>query len=212
VAPVRGKPLQLPDGSLLCPSSTEHDNDWRFHYEVLTRLDRPELGPSWRRFEPENQPYQVIQPTLLRLADDSLRALYRSKNKRIIANRSTDGGRTWSELEETNLPNNNSGVEALTLADGRHLLLYNHLGGDRKDGWGKRNVLNLAVSKDGLEWEAVAFVEKKEKGEFSYPAMIQTKDGLVHMSYTWNRQKVKHLVVDPAKLEALPIAVFEPEE
>jgi predicted neuraminidase len=209
--PVRGKPIQLPDGTLLCPSSTEHNNDWRFHFEVLTKLDKPELGPSWQRFEPETQPYQVIQPTLLTLADGSLRSLYRSKNKRIIANRSTDGGRTWSELEETNLPNNNSGVEALTLADGRHLLLYNHLGGDREDGWGKRNVLNLAVSRDGLEWEAVAFVEKEEKGEFSYPAMIQAKDGLVHMTYTWNRQKVKHVVVDPAKLEAQPIAVFEPE-
>lgn len=208
--PVRGKPLLLPDGSLLCPSSTEHDNDWRFHFEILTDLSTPELGPSWQRFEPETQPYQVIQPTVLTLADGSLRTLYRSKNKRIIANRSTDGGKTWSELEETNLPNNNSGVEGLTLADGRHLLLYNHLGGDRADGWGKRNVLNLAVSKDGLEWEAVAFIEKEEKGEFSYPAMIQTKDGLVHMTYTWNRKKVKHVVIDPIKIKAEPIKVFEP--
>lgn len=208
--PVRGKPILLPDGSLLCPSSTEHDNDWRFHYEILTDLSHPELGTSWKRFEPETQPYQVIQPTVLTLADGSLRALYRSKNKRIIANRSTDGGKTWSELEETNLPNNNSGVESLTLADGRHLLLYNHLGGERADGWGKRNVLNLAVSNDGLEWEAVAFIEKEEKGEFSYPAMIQSADGLVHMSYTWNRQKVKHVVVDPAKIGTQPISVFEP--
>ncbi len=208
--PVRGKPLLLPNGTLLCPSSTEHDNDWRFHFEILTDLSKPELGPSWQRFEPETQPYQVIQPTVLTLADGSLRTLYRSKNKRIIANRSTDGGKTWSELEETNLPNNNSGVEGLTLADGRHLLLYNHLGGDRADGWGKRNVLNLAVSKDGIIWEAVAFIEKEEKGEFSYPAMIQTQDGLVHMTYTWNRKKVKHVIIDPIKIKAEPIKVFEP--
>src|SRR5690606_12637251 len=121
----------------------------------------------------ESQPYQVIQPTVLTLADGSLRALYRSKSDKIIANRSTDGGKTWSDLEETNLPNNNSGIEALTLTDGRHLLLYNHIGGDRKDGWGKRNVLNLAVSEDGITWEAVAFIEREETGEFSYPAMIQ---------------------------------------
>lgn len=210
--PVRGKPLLMPDGTLLCPSSTEHGNDWRFHFEILHDLERPELGPSWSRFEPETQPFQVIQPTVLTLADGSLRSLYRSKNKRIIANRSTDGGKTWSELEETNLPNNNSGVESLTLADGRHLLLYNHLGGDRADGWGKRNVLNLAVSKDGLAWEAVAFIEKEDKGEFSYPAMIQTRDGLVHMTYTWNRQKVKHLVIDPAALETQPIGVFDPKD
>lgn len=208
--PVRGKPIQLADGSLLCPSSTEHGNDWRFHFEILTKLPKPELGTSWQRFEPSTQPYQVIQPTVLTLADGSLRSLYRSKNEKIIANRSTDGGRNWSELEETNLPNNNSGIEGLTLADGRHLLLYNHLGGEKKEGWGKRNVLNLAVSRDGIAWEAVAFIEKEEKGEFSYPAMIQTRDGLVHMTYTWNRKKVKHLVVDPAKIESRSINVFEP--
>jgi predicted neuraminidase len=91
------------------------------------------------------------------------------------------------------------------------LLLYNHLGGELADGWGKRNVLNLAVSQDGLTWEAVAFIEKEEKGEFSYPAMIQTKDGLVHMTYTWNRKKVKHVVIDPAKIQAGPITTFDPE-
>ncbi len=209
--PVRGKPIQLRDGTLLCPSSTEHNDDWRFHYEILNQFDRPELGTSWRRFEPETQPYQVIQPTLLTLSDGSLRALYRSKNQRIISNRSTDGGKTWSELEETNLPNNNSGIEALTLADGRHLLLYNHLGGERKDGWGKRNVLNLAISKDGITWEAVAFIEKEDKGEFSYPAMIRTRDGLVHMTYTWNRKQIKHVVVDPAQFKIRPISEFDPK-
>ncbi|MEX2579313.1 MAG: exo-alpha-sialidase [Verrucomicrobiales bacterium] len=209
--PVRGKPLLLADGTLLCPSSTEHDHDWRFHFEHLDDLQHPELGASWQRFEPEEQPYQVIQPTLLTLADDTLLALFRSKNEKIIASRSGDGGKTWSELEETNLPNNNSGVEGLTLADGRHLLLYNHLGGERKDGWGKRNVLNLAVSEDGINWEAAGFVEREESGEFSYPAMIQARNGLVHLTYTWNRRKIKHAVVDPARLEAQPIGIFDPE-
>ncbi|RFC48489.1 MAG: putative neuraminidase (sialidase) [Verrucomicrobia bacterium] len=209
--PVRGKPLPKADGTLLCPSSTEHGGDWRFHFEILENLDRPELGASWERHEPETQPYQVIQPTVLTLADGTLRALYRSKNKKIITNHSRDGGRTWSALEETNLPNNNSGVEGLTLKDGRHLLLYNHLGGEHADGWGKRNVLNLAVSKDGLVWEAVAFIEKEEKGEFSYPAMIQTRDGRIHLTYTWNRTKVKHVVIAPESLEPQPIGIFEPK-
>jgi predicted neuraminidase len=81
-------------------------------------------------------------------------------------------------------------------------LLYNHTGGrpDRSDGWGRRNVLNLAISEDGAEWKEVATIEKEDTGEFSYPAMIQTSNGLIHMTYTWNRQKVKHVVVDPSKL------------
>ncbi len=57
----------------------------------------------------------------------------------------------------------------------------------------------------------MAFIEKEEKGEFSYPAMIQAENGLVHMTYTWNRQKVKHVVVEPEKLETQPIEVFEPK-
>jgi predicted neuraminidase len=201
--PVRGKPTLLADGTLLCPSSTEHDDDWRFHFERLTNLDHPELGTSWQRFEPAEQPFQVIQPTLLKLADGRLQAMFRSKEERIVQAFSGDQGQTWTELEASSLPNNNSGIEALTLADGRHLLLYNHLSGEgQEDGWGKRNVLNLAISEDGREWKAAAIIEREEQGEFSYPAMIQTTDGLVHMTYTWNRRRVKHVVIDPRQLEA----------
>jgi predicted neuraminidase len=201
--PVRGKPTLLADGTLLCPSSTEHDDDWRFHFERLTNLDHPELGTSWQRFEPAEQPFQVIQPTLLKLADGRLQAMFRSKEERIVQAFSGDQGQTWTELEASSLPNNNSGIEALTLADGRHLLLYNHLSGEgQEDGWGKRNVLNLAISEDGREWKAAAIIEREEQGEFSYPAMIQTSDGLVHMTYTWNRRRVKHVTIDPRQLEA----------
>ncbi|MGI9241027.1 MAG: sialidase family protein [Verrucomicrobiales bacterium] len=200
--PVRCKPLFLENGDLLCPSSTEHDHDWRFHFEILTDHSRPELGTSWKRIEPKTQPYQVIQPTLLTQSDGSLRALMRSKHEQIAESISKDGGRTWSELKLIELPNNNSGIESITLKDGRHLLLYNHTGGrpDRADGWGQRNVLNLAVSEDGIEWKEVATIENEDTGEFSYPAMIQASDGLIHMTYTWNRQKVKHVVADPGKL------------
>ncbi len=200
--PVRCKPLLLEDGTLLCPSSTEHDDDWRFHMERLIDLDHPELGTSWERVETEKQPYQVIQPTLLTHPDGSLQALMRSKHEQIAESISKDNGKTWSELKLIDMPNNNSGIESVTLADGRHLLLYNHTGGrkDRSDGWGARNVINLAISDDGKNWKAVTTIEKADKGEFSYPAMIQTKDGLVHMTYTWKRQKVKHVVIDPAKI------------
>ncbi len=199
--PVRSKPILLKDGTLLCGSSTEHENDWRFHFERLTNFDHPELGTSWERIEPKDQPFQVIQPTLLTHADGTIQALLRSKNERIIETFSEDGGQTWKPMEQTELPNNNSGIEALTLKDGRHLLLYNHIRGDKINGWGKRNVLHLAISVDGQEWKAVTTIENEPTGEFSYPAMIQSDDGLVHMTYTWNRKKVKHVVIDPAQIE-----------
>ncbi len=208
--PVRSKPMLMPDGSLLCPSSTEHDNDWRFHFARLTDLDHPELGAAWERYEPKEQPFQVIQPSLIQTKDGAIHALMRSKNKRIIQSTSKDGGRTWSDLKPTVLPNNNSGIEALTLKDGRHLLLYNHIVGERSSGWGRRNTLHLAVSDDGKVWKAAAIIEQADKGEFSYPAMIQTSDGLVHMTYTWNRQRIKHVTIDPAQIKAGKVLGPEP--
>jgi len=139
--------------------------------------------------------------------------MFRSKEERIVQAFSSDQGQTWTELEASNLPNNNSGIEALTLADGRHLLLYNHLSGEgREDGWGRRNILHLAISNDGLQWRAAAIIEREDSGEFSYPAMIQTTDGLVHLTYTWNRRRVKHVVIDPARLEVSTIIGLGPWE
>ncbi len=216
LGPVRSKAITLPNGTILCPSSTEAEtgdgHDWRFHFERFFNVDHPELGKSWKRVETEKQPYQVIQPTLLVHPDGKLQALMRSKHEKIAQSFSTDHGNTWSELELTDVPNNNSGIEALTLKDGRHLLLYNHAAGSpaRKDGWGKRNVINLAISEDGAKWKAAGIIEQAETGEFSYPAMIQANDGLVHLTYTWNRNKVRHVVLDPGKLQAKPLASFDP--
>lgn len=194
--PVRSKPFLLPDGSLLCPSSTEHNNDWRCHFEKL----HPD--GQWSRHEPKEQPFQVIQPTLITHPDGRIQALYRSKDGVIITNESSDGGESWSPLVKSGLPNNNSGIEALTLRDGRHLLLYNHIGPRLITSWGKRHSIHLAISDDGKTWRAVAVIEKALKGEFSYPAMIQTADGKVHMTYTWQRKRVRHVVVAPAQLKA----------
>ena len=62
-------------------------------------------------------------------------------------------------------------------------------------------LLNLAISADGLQWKKVAVLEQEEKQEFSYPAIIQTKDGMVHMTYTWKRQRIKHVVIDPSQID-----------
>jgi predicted neuraminidase len=97
----------------------------------------------------------------------------------------------------TDLPNPNSGTDAVTLKDGRHLLIYNHTPKGRSP-------LNVALSSDGKAWNATLMLEDTP-GEFSYPAIIQTSDGLIHATYTWKRKLVKHVVIDPAKLTLKPI-------
>jgi predicted neuraminidase len=104
------------------------------------------------------------------------------------------------------LPNPDSGTDAVTLKDGRQLLVYNHnirTGSNNKG----RSPLNVALSDDGKNWSAALVLENDPEAPngFAYPAVIQTSDGLVHITYTWERKKIKHVVLDPAKLKLLPI-------
>ena len=197
LGPVRCKPLLTQDGAgLLCGSSTEHEG-WRVHFESVSLTNGLLAGP-WKRIGPINDAseFNAIQPTLLRHSDGRLQALCRTKEGVIASTESRDEGITWSALTSTNLPNPNSGIDVVNLRDGRFLLVYNHLtSGD--SGWGRRGMLNLAVSEDGVRWNRVAVLEQQQGGEFSYPAIVQSDDGLIHITYTWNRTRIKHVVVDP---------------
>lgn len=208
LGPVKNKPVQLADGSILCPTSEEtkaankdEKETWTVHFE-RTR----DFGRTWERTPPlhDGKDIQAIQPSILFLGGENLLALGRSRQDRVFEIRSMDGGKSWGEIQLGTLPNNNSGTDAVTLANGTHLIIYNHIGGTPGKWGGKRSPLNLAASKDGTTWSA-ALVLEDEPGEYSYPAIIQTSDGLVHITYTWKRQKVKHVVIDPAQLNLRPI-------
>lgn len=188
LGPIKNKPVALAGGDILCGSSTEHAG-WRVHFERT-----PDHGKSWSKTEPINDGREIgaIQPSILIHPDGKLQALGRSQQGRIWEAWSGDQGKTWGAMTLTSLPNPNSGIDAVTLRDGRHLLVYNHT---RRG----RSPLNVALSRDGKAWQA-ALVLEKESGEYSYPAVIQTSDGLVHISYTWKRRRVKHVVLDPEKL------------
>ena len=207
--PVRCKPILLPDGTLLAGSSTEYDG-WTVHFEKVNLIGGLPSG-TWHRIGPINTPeeFNAIQPTLLIHPGDKLQALCRTREGVISTSFSEDRGQTWSKMTGIDLPNNNSGVEAVTLADGRHLLIYNHLpAGDT--GWGRRSMLNLAISEDGLTWRKVGVLEHEKDAEFSYPVIIQTSDGMVHMTWTWKRQRIKHAVVDPTAIVPGDVLSTEP--
>jgi predicted neuraminidase len=201
LGPVKNKPVQLENGDILASSSTEHDG-WRVHFERTGNL-----GMSWEVVGPVNDGRAIgaIQPSILRHPDGRLQALGRSRQDRLFTIESRDGGRSWGEMSLLDLPNPNAGTDAVTLADGRHLLVYNHArraGGPWSAG---RGVLNVALSSDGRAWQAALVLENEPGQEFSYPAVIQTSDGLVHITYTWKRQRVRHVVLDSAKLTLRPI-------
>jgi len=200
LGPIKNKPVRLADGSIISPSSTESDerpSTWRVHFERTT-----DAGRSWSVVRPPAAPdgveIQAIQPSILVHPGGRLQAVGRSRQGRVFETWSDDDGRSWSPITLTALPNPSSGIDAVTLRDGRHLIVYNHTARGRSP-------LNVAVSQDGLTWEA-ALVLEREAGEYSYPAVIQTSDGLVHISYTWRRERIKHVVIDPSELVSAPMA------
>ncbi|MFS8616788.1 MAG: sialidase family protein [Solitalea sp.] len=202
IGPVKNKPVQLEDGTLICPSSTEvevasADVRWMVHLEVSR-----DNGDSWEVIGPLNDgiAFDAIQPSILTYPDGRLQLLCRTRQDVIAQSWSADGGKTWSEMTATMLPNPDSGTDAVTLRDGRQLLVYNHTT-KQSPPPNNRNMLNVAISTDGLEWTRVMTLENEpHRAGYSYPAVIQTSDGLVHITYTYWRESIKHVVLDPDKL------------
>jgi len=197
LGPIKNKPVRLADGVILAPSSTEspeRPSRWRVHFE--RSLDG---GRTWTTSSAgglvDGHDIEAIQPSILIHPGGQLEAIGRTRSGRLFQTWSSDAGKTWAPMTLTALPNPNSGIDAVTLKDGRQLVVYNHT--DRG-----RSPLNIAVSVDGRSWDA-ALVLENEPGEYSYPAVIQTSDGFVHITYTWQRQRIKHVVIDPAALKAV---------
>ena len=202
LGPVKNKPIQLEDGTIISPSSTEikledGDVDWMVHFEISK-----DNGKTWEVVGPINdgKEFDAIQPSILTYPDGKMQVLCRTRQNVISQSWSEDQGQNWSKMTATELPNPNSGTDAVTLKDNRQLLIYNHTTKEGEEPKG-RNMLNLAISNDGIDWKPVMTLENKPaRAGYSYPAIIQTKDGLVHITYTYLRQSVKHVVIDPKKL------------
>jgi predicted neuraminidase len=191
LGPIKNKPVRLADGTIIAPSSTETPqtpSTWRIHFE-RSRDD----GQTWTVTRPfAGDPIDAIQPSVLVHTDGRLQAVGRTRSGRVFETWSSDRGETWTPVSLTDLPNPSAGTDAVTLKDGRHLLVYN----DTPKG---RTPLNLALTRDGRTWKTVHVLES-EPGEYSYPAIIQAADGRVHITYTWRRQRIKYVVIDPASL------------
>ncbi len=122
-------------------------------------------------------------------------ALFRARGIGSICQaESRDNGLTWSSAKPAALPHPNSGIDGVRAAKGALYLVYNHT----RIG---RSPLNVARSTDnGKSWHMVATLES-QAGEFSYPAIIEAQDGRLHVTYTYNRRHIKHLILEPAKLK-----------
>lgn len=144
-----------------------------------------------------------IQPALAQKKDGTLVAYMRDSGdspNRVHTSFSTDEGASWSASVKTDIPNTAS-VELCVLSNGD----WAFLGNDIDDG---RYILSLYISDDeGQSWKWKTRIEDHPKGEggYSYPALIQTKDGKLHMTYSFHKgngeKSIKYVVVDPMKIK-----------
>ena len=192
LGPIRAKPIQLADGRLVCGSSVESYRTWTCWMETTT-----DLGRNWTKVGPIHAKGQIngcIQPAPFVVdaavpGNERLAFIARSKGiPKILRSESNDGGRTWSMCEPTNLPNPNAGVDAVRLADGRVVAIYNH------SIFG-RTPLQLAISSDEGKNFTPSLVLEREPGEYSYPALILGSGDRLHATYTWKRERIKHVEI-----------------
>jgi len=181
LGPIKNKPERLKNGSILYPTSFETKQCWNIYLESSDQ----ELS-HWEKIKIDNNGLNPIQPTILFHKDGRIQLLCRSKEKKIVETWSADHGKTWTPVQLTSLPNNNSGIDAVTLKNGSHLLICNPI----EKG---RNKLAVLSSADGKSWNNLIILEDQPEGEFSYPAIIQGKDGTIHITYTYNRKTIKYV-------------------
>jgi predicted neuraminidase len=166
----RNPPIRLSDGTLLLP-------DGQSHFLALAP------GASdWQRVGSFRG---GSQPAVIERGDGSLLALLR-RSGHIQQIETRDAGRTWSQAVSTPLKNPGAGISMVKLASGHLVLVFN-------DSQTDRTPLSICRSLDeGRTWESPLHLESNP-GEYSYPCVIQTSDGKIHVTYTFRRYSIKHV-------------------
>lgn len=184
---IKNKPTRY-KGHLVCPSSCEKDH-WHVHFELCNKRAR-----QWRKVMLQTgDSIRSIQPTILTHSNGTLQALCRTKEGYLSTTYSHDGGKSWSVEHLTNIPHNNSGIDALTASNGRFYMVYNPVPlTSPTSEFGPRYPLVLATSTDGLNWTTIQTLES-QPGEYSYPSIIEGHDHTLHVVYTWNRTHIKYV-------------------
>ena len=147
------------------------------------RFTLAEAGPGFRVYEADGKRVRLIQPSVWE-DRDGVHALLRSDSGHIWRADSDDCGKTWSPAKETDMPNNNSGLDAVCLPDNRLVLACNPVGSD----WGARTPLSLFVSESGGQTWKRELDLAAGPGEYSYPAVISAGDR-IYCTFTWQRKR-----------------------
>lgn len=202
---VRNPGTWLIDGSLGLPVYHEFLNK---HGEWL-RLDPDGRVLSKSRMA---MPRPTLQPAVVPLDGTHAVAALRDAGpgpNQIQWSETRDGGQSWTQQSPRTVPNPNSAAAMIGLHDRSLLMACNPIPGNR-------NQLALLRSTDqGETWNLVRVIEQSpnDRDEFSYPALLQDRTGMIHLLYTWKRQGIRHARFTQAWLNSpgLPTAPAVPQ-
>lgn len=127
-------------------------------------------------------------------------------------------GTQWSEPTATDLPNNNSSIQALRLSCGLLLMIFNRFGIERDPAearpWGQavwprnRWPLSIALSDDdGLSWPWVRDIDTGDgffgsanwanNRQLAYPCVVEGLSNEIHLAYSWGgRAAIRYMCID----------------
>lgn len=193
---VKNGGLNLDDGSLLIPAYHELANK----FSQIVRIYPAAKGVGYEIMKIAPGP-QNLQPSIMYEGNGKLTALFRnaekSDKKYILTSRSNDMGKTWSPLENTTLPNPNSGLDAVVLENGDYLAVINNSFENREN-------LTVVVSEDkGATWKTIKVLEEGPGMRYSYPSIARAPDGVYHLTYTFERKRIKHAAFNEAWVEKM---------
>ena len=190
----RSRPLVLPDRIIL---PVYDERTWQSRMMISE-----DEGRSWRLTAPLTSPQGNIHPCLVALSDGRIVAYMRTGGEGgvIWRSESHDRGDTWTPPAPTSIPNPNSGIDLLRLQSGRLVLAFNFH--DRR-----RTPLCVAMAGEDERWGWLRTIEEGE-AEFSYPTLVQTADGDIHMVYTYRREHIQYVRFDESWLESEVTGVF----
>lgn len=185
---VKNKGISFEDGSFIVPTYHEFVNN----FSQLIFIS-PKVRTLDYRIRRITQNQSAIQPSLVYLGNTTVIAFFRNfgsreRKKFILTALSRDMGRSWSDLSDTSLPNPNSGFDMLPV-DGDGIL------GVINNSFDDRGILELIFSNDdGKTWKSLKVLENASGKQYSYPSIIRTRKGLYHITYTYERKRIKHVV------------------
>lgn len=188
---VKNKGINFDDGSFVIP--VYHEFIKKFSQLLWVRPDG--VSPDYE-IQKMTTHMKAIQPSLLYNGDENLSAFFRNmgkeKKKHILTAYSNDLGQSWSELSDTTLPNPNSGFDMISLSDGAYLGAINNSFGDRSN-------LTLIISWDkGKTWKSIKVLEDRRGMEYSYPSITRSSRGFYHITYTYEKKRIKHITFNEA--------------